>query len=629
MNESVSQYLFKYIDNPDPRYAVMLKGKWGCGKSFFVQNWIKDYQEETKKGDAVLEPIYVSLYGLKETSQITEAIDRALRPFLYSKGAEWTKKICKIAGKLIFKTSFDLDNNGTEDISMDATLDSLSLLVSRNNDNEVGTKIIVFDDLERCLIDMKLLLGYINGFVEHGACHVIIVGDETHTTGNSKDQLLEFKEKTIGREFEIMPDVKAAINSFLTDDIPIAKWLNDQHNFILDCFEATQCNNLRLLRQCLYDFSTLYDKLDVNLIKKGDLYIKSVLGSYIATYCEYRGEHHAILKDWDKTYFWGVLGDDTKKDAINIIQSKYTPIFEKYQIDIFNTEHIKQIICEIETGCSIKPYIENTLRQITGDISALDRLAEFIKLSNEEFETAYSELEQDVKGDNIPNMYILGRAITMFIFFDYSGIHSLSKRTITSTKKHIAKFYASIDNKDDLYRTNASFIQGVNSYGQIQTHNLGKDIISFATTQFEQKGRELKNRMEDTLLKLNDENIEQLIKLSIEPTPDHHCCYNMTSIFRDIDAQIFANNILSLSNYGLDLLRQFFSIHYKFLCILGDGCNRFSEDLPTLTEVKDIVEKELSNRVSVNKYMLTHLLRYIEGAISRASGQNEAINLDN
>lgn len=88
MNENISQYLSKYIINPDPRYAVMLKGKWGCGKSFFVQNWIKDYQEGTKKGDAVLEPIYVSLYGLKETSQITEAIDRALRPFLYSKGAE-------------------------------------------------------------------------------------------------------------------------------------------------------------------------------------------------------------------------------------------------------------------------------------------------------------------------------------------------------------------------------------------------------------------------------------------------------------------------------------------------------------------------------------------------------------
>ena len=91
----------------------------------------------------------------------------------------------------------------------------------------------------------------------------------------------------------------------------------------------------------------------------------------------------------------------------------------------------------------------------------------------------------------------------------------------------------------------------------------------------------------------------------------------------------FANNILNLSNYGLDSLRQFFSIHYEFHCILGDGCNRFSEDLPTLTKIKDIVEKELPNRVSVNKYMLTHLLRYIEGAISRASGENEVINPDN
>ena len=33
MNENISQYLSKYLTNPDPRYAVMLKGKWGCGKS--------------------------------------------------------------------------------------------------------------------------------------------------------------------------------------------------------------------------------------------------------------------------------------------------------------------------------------------------------------------------------------------------------------------------------------------------------------------------------------------------------------------------------------------------------------------------------------------------------------------
>lgn len=212
--------------------------------------------------------------------------------------------------------------------------------------------------------------------------------------------------------------------------------------------------------------------MDVNLIRKGDLHIKSKLGSYIATYCECRGEHHAKLKDWDSTYFGGVLGDDTKKDTISKIQSKYIPIFEKYQIDILNMEHIKHIIYEIETGCSIKPYVENTLKLITGDISALDRLDEFRKLSNEEFESAYNELEQNIRNKCIPSMYMLGRAISMFVFFDYSGIHSLSKRTNTSTKKHITNFYTSIDNKDDLYRLNVNFTQGIGSYGQIYSHKI-------------------------------------------------------------------------------------------------------------------------------------------------------------
>ena len=46
MNDNIVQYLFKYANNPDPRYAVMLKGKWGCGKSFFIQNWIEQYKKK-------------------------------------------------------------------------------------------------------------------------------------------------------------------------------------------------------------------------------------------------------------------------------------------------------------------------------------------------------------------------------------------------------------------------------------------------------------------------------------------------------------------------------------------------------------------------------------------------------
>ena len=74
--------------------------------------------------------------------------------------------------------------------------------------------------------------------------------------------------------------------------------------------------------------------------------------------------------------------------------------------------------------------------------------------------------------------------------------------------------------------------------------------------------------MEEVLLNLNDENVEELIRLSNEPTPDHHCCYNMTSVFRHINAKTFANNILNLSNDGLDSLRHFFPFTMNFIVLL-------------------------------------------------------------
>ena len=88
-NDNIRNFLNAYVTNPDPRYALMLKGKWGCGKSFFIDSWLKEYQQpavEAGESDIVLKPVRVTLYGLKQTEQITKAIDRELHPLLYSKG---------------------------------------------------------------------------------------------------------------------------------------------------------------------------------------------------------------------------------------------------------------------------------------------------------------------------------------------------------------------------------------------------------------------------------------------------------------------------------------------------------------------------------------------------------------
>ena len=52
MNKNIENYLDTYMVNPDPRYAVMLKGKWGCGKTYFITNWLKKYKEKEITGMA-------------------------------------------------------------------------------------------------------------------------------------------------------------------------------------------------------------------------------------------------------------------------------------------------------------------------------------------------------------------------------------------------------------------------------------------------------------------------------------------------------------------------------------------------------------------------------------------------
>ena len=427
MNELISKYLSDYLHNPDPQYAVMLKGKWGCGKSFFVNKWIKEYTPAGKKKS--LEPIYVSLYGLKDTSQITEAIDRVLHPLLYSKGAELTKKLLGIAGKVVLKTSFDVNKDGNENISLDATLDSVSLLLSK--DNIIGNKLIIFDDLERCLIDMKLLLGYINSFVEHGSCHVILVGDETRVVSRWKKTLIEFKEKTVGREFEIMPDVDDAITCFLHGYIPSDEWLQNQKTLNTDIFHATECNNLRILRQCLYDFNGLNVEVRDSIEENDEPFMQSLLASYIVVYCEYRGKCHDLFSQWEWSYDAGIAGNNEMKERISALCQKYKSVEGKHNLDVLNTNHITNIVRWIELGHGLNTYVKETLGMMRHNTTHLEKLANFWDMPLEVFKTECSALEQDVVDNAFPNIFLLGRSLAFLAFFDHKRLFWMKQAVVS------------------------------------------------------------------------------------------------------------------------------------------------------------------------------------------------------
>ena len=48
MNEDIIRFLNEYAKLPSPQYAVLLRGKWGCGKTYFVKNWLVEFDKSNK-----------------------------------------------------------------------------------------------------------------------------------------------------------------------------------------------------------------------------------------------------------------------------------------------------------------------------------------------------------------------------------------------------------------------------------------------------------------------------------------------------------------------------------------------------------------------------------------------------
>lgn len=214
MNENIAHYLGKYKDNPDPQYAVMLTGRWGCGKTFFINNWLNTINVDGGDKEEViyLRPIFVSVFGMSTLEEVKTEIDRKVNPFYYSKTAKVLKTAANFASKIVFKT--DITVNQDIKATASGSLDVMSLFETRSEEVS-GTRFIVFDDIERSNIPIKLLLGFIHFFVDRCRFHVVIIGDDSKFKEDDKKIFNEFKEKTIGRQFEIQSDVDAALDRYL------------------------------------------------------------------------------------------------------------------------------------------------------------------------------------------------------------------------------------------------------------------------------------------------------------------------------------------------------------------------------------------------------------------------------
>ncbi|MBN4096052.1 P-loop NTPase fold protein [Methylobacterium sp. OT2] len=236
-NSHILDYLTYYAAFAQaPRFAVLIDGRWGIGKTHLVETFLGRVRTTEFKA------VYVSLNGLKSSAEIDRELFRASYAVLGNKFFEAAAGIAKSGLKWWQGISLDVD---------------LMRLINR-----FSADLYVFDDLERCDMPIAQTLGYINAFVEQGGRKVVIVANEAEI--RDSEDYRRIREKVIGQTLVFQPAIDDALAAFLAgiQFEPARRFLSAKVDVIAAIHRQAGLDNLRVLQQALWDFARFFEALE-------------------------------------------------------------------------------------------------------------------------------------------------------------------------------------------------------------------------------------------------------------------------------------------------------------------------------------------------------------------------------
>jgi hypothetical protein len=127
---------------------------------------------------------------------------------------------------------------------------------------------LIFDDIERAGLSIKEVLGAVNGFVEHEGKHVVLLANEDNLWD---EESLKEKEKVVGRTLTVVADIDSALAPILSAFSEQARaFFENETETISEVFRKAGYNNLRSLKQALWEFERLFSCLDDSIRENPD-----------------------------------------------------------------------------------------------------------------------------------------------------------------------------------------------------------------------------------------------------------------------------------------------------------------------------------------------------------------------
>lgn len=628
-NQTTKDYLNYFVASQNPNFAVMLKGKWGAGKTYFIRGIIEEWENAhvIEEGDINLKPIYVSLNGVAKKSEIIESLKAKISPFLYSKGAKFASDIFKGFIKSTLKIDFDYDKDNKADGSININFDPISIFKS-SNDKIKGNRILIFDDVERCKIPLDELYGFINDFVEHSQCKVILISDEDkideENTKDSKFKYPVFKEKIIGQTFEIKPDTEQAIDFFL-DSVTseIKPYLIDSKDLITKTFDISRKENLRVLQRAIYDFERLFNFTDKELSKDEEKFkdlIKNYLSYFLIYFLEFKTGNEDI-SSFQQTQF---LSDDKRERKY----TQYEEIVATYSL-LHSTKLFTpfRLIDFIKNGdyTDIVSEINNSTIYAKGKVEKdWEKLWYWQLLDDDNFSNLLDKVSTSFfTTEDFHITEILHISGILFSLIDTKLYKKKSKAQVINRAKQLIKKTNLAEFKDSRGFSMLTWGSWQKAYASEKTEEF-RSLVKY-TQDILEKIKQDKSvvAVDEIFYNITNDNVDELYQKTREYNEDLGNIIEHTPMLANLNPTKFTETILNLNNEGVFRLKQFFEYRYfpekTYSNVTIQEHQRQEKDI--LLKLHAKISKEANAKKNreklVRKYALNELNKMIKNSIDR------------
>lgn len=476
-DDDIIKNVLEYVKDERYRQAVLIDGEWGSGKTFFVKEKLLMKMKEELAEKRIY---YISLYGVSSSGQIMDEIYSSMVEEIIDKNLG--EKTGQIVEKGITFTS-KLITAGMKYFNVDT-----KELPKLSDVKELKDVIIIFDDVERCELEINQTLGIINNLVEHNDIKVILIANqneigkinfsrglshkyqiaiddriELDEKGRQKDSKISYtkeqlikraeqlfsedifykkvKEKLIGLTIYYQPNLAevytAVVEKFIKEK-KVKDYLISNKQKIVNIFEEKRHYNIRTLIFALIAFEKFYIIIDAIAFEEHK-YISRELDNVL----NYTILSAIKIKSGKPAYSWkkkssksGIVYYDIKSAENRVYGYRFVDNY-LLQCDL-NKEYVEETILEIanmQKKLDDSRAFENSLQY--------SKLYFWWELEDDELEELISQICIELKQQKYEPRYFKDMIVT-FLQMEYNGfncfnydeiINSMAKKLETYTEK--------------------------------------------------------------------------------------------------------------------------------------------------------------------------------------------------